>query len=129
MASPTSHRAWLQGFGRSVAGPAVFFGVVALLTVMLSLAPGAPAPVWVLLRSAAVIFIVAAFALYAVLLNRRHQPVRRSLSEDFATLESASFLTAATLVTVGVFVIVPLLGAAIWSLYGCGGKISGALCA
>jgi hypothetical protein len=28
-----------------------------------------------------------------------------------------------------VFAIIPLLGAAAWSLYGCSGKISGALCA
>ncbi len=161
---------------------AVFFGVFGLLTALLSLAPGAPGPLWLLLRTASVIFIVAAwgigarqawamipgiaagalgvlaalvlmafvltfifpvalatfaivllagssFALYAVLLNRRHQPMRRSLSEELATLESTRFLILATLVTLGVFVIIPLLGAAAWSLYGCSGEISGALCA
>lgn len=158
------------------------FGVSGLFTSLLSLAPGAPGPLWVLLRTASLIFIVAAlgigartawatipgiaagvlgvlaglvlmafvltfifaegfaifavvllagssFAFYAVLLGRRHQPMRKSLSEEFATLESTSFLILASLVTLGVFVIVPLLGAVAWSLYGCSGKISGALCA
>ncbi len=55
--------------------------------------------------------------------------MRRSLSQELATLESTRLLILATLVTLGVFVIIPLLGAAAWSLYGCSGKISGALCA
>lgn len=59
----------------------------------------------------------------------RRAPLRRSLSQELATLESTRFLILATLATLGVFAIIPLLGAAAWSLYGCSGKISGALCA
>ncbi len=38
---------------------AVFFGVFGVVTALLSLAPGAPTPLWVLLRAAAVVLIVA----------------------------------------------------------------------
>lgn len=160
---------------------AVFFGVFGVVTALLSLAPGAPAPLWVLLRMTSVIFALAAlgigarkawatipgiaagalgvlaalvvlalvpvfifpealgifaivllagssFALYAVLLDRRHQPIRRSLGEEAATLLSSRLLVPGTLVVLGIFVLVPLLGAVAWSLYGCSGRISDVLC-
>lgn len=161
---------------------AVFFGVFGVVTALLSLAPGAPTPLWVLLRAAAVVLIVAtvgvgtgnawgtipaiaagslgvlaalvmmalvpvfifpealavfavvllvgsSFTLYTVVLERRRQAGRRVLIDELATLESKGFLISTALVTSCVFVIIPVLGGVAWSLFGCGGKISGGLCA
>jgi hypothetical protein len=161
---------------------AVFFGIFGAVTTLLSVAPGAPAPLSILLRTAAVVLIVAAvgvgtdktwgtipaiaagalgvlaalvmmalvpvfifpealaviavvvlagssFALYAVLLNRRRQSVRRALIDELILLESRGFLITTALATLSAFVIIPGLGATVWSLFGCGGQISGGLCA
>jgi hypothetical protein len=43
----------------------VIFGAFGLLTALLSMAPGAPGPLWVLLRTASVIFIVAGWGIGA----------------------------------------------------------------
>jgi hypothetical protein len=174
--------AFLKRGGIRLRISATFFGVCGLLTALLSLAPGAHPVLWVGLRTASVILVVAAvgtgarqawatipglvaaglgvltglvlialvptfifpealasfavallagssLALYSVLREMRRQSRRGSFGEEVATLESRRFLITAALVTPCIFVVIPLLAAVVWFLFGCTGKISGALCA
>jgi hypothetical protein len=78
---------------------------------------------------AAVLLVGSGFALGAVLLNRRRQSVRAELFDELRLLESKRFLITTAIVIFCVFVIIPVIGASVWSLFGCAGRISSGLCA